>query len=279
LSPPTSSPASSSAAAKSARSKGRPCWATPRSEEYIEDGDQLTGVVAVDPFEAFTDLQATLSESLTSVRKTSDAIGEFMGTVNEEVKKHEGEIYEFIDQAQETMVSLKQTVDNVNELIADEEVRADLKDAIARLPHVLQETQFVLSDTRDSLALVNAEMSNAALLVEENLEGLRKFTGPLGERGPELVRGMEVNLQRLDLLTEQMLKFSQALNDEQGTISQLVRNPDLYQNLNRTVGNVENLTRRLRPIIDNLYIFSDKIARQPGSLGVRGALERRAGIK
>jgi phospholipid/cholesterol/gamma-HCH transport system substrate-binding protein len=46
------------------------------------------------------------------------------------------------------------------------------------------------------------------------------------------------------------------------------------------VSNVNHLTLELRPIVDDVRVFTDKIARHPEQLGVRGALDRRpAGIK
>ena len=42
---------------------------------------------------------------------------------------------------------------------------------------------------------------------------------------------------------------------------------------------LERISRELRPIINDVRVFSDKIARHPESLGVRGALDRRPGLK
>ena len=43
--------------------------------------------------------------------------------------------------------------------------------------------------------------------------------------------------------------------------------------------NVSKLTKDLRPIVDDVRVFTDKIARHPEQLGVRGALDRRPGLK
>ena len=45
------------------------------------------------------------------------------------------------------------------------------------------------------------------------------------------------------------------------------------------MGNVRKLTQELRPIVDDVRVFTDKIARHPEQLGVRGALDRRPGLK
>ena len=80
-------------------------------------------------------------------------------------------------------------------------------------------------------------------------------------------------------MVEQFVLFGKALNRREGSLGQLVNNPDLYQNLNAAAANVEQLTRRLRPIVEDARIFTDKIARDPGVLGVRGALKKNSGIK
>ena len=41
------------------------------------------------------------------------------------------------------------------------------------------------------------------------------------------------------------------------------------------LGNAEDITSRLKPIMDDIRIFSDKIARDPRQLGLKGALDRR----
>jgi phospholipid/cholesterol/gamma-HCH transport system substrate-binding protein len=50
--------------------------------------------------------------------------------------------------------------------------------------------------------------------------------------------------------------------------------------LNAAVDNVQEVTERLRPIVNDVRVFTDKIARDPRQLGVRGALDRRpTGLK
>ncbi len=44
----------------------------------------------------------------------------------------------------------------------------------------------------------------------------------------------------------------------------------------RVVDSVEETTVKVRPIIDDVRIFTDKIARDPRQLGVKGALDRRS---
>ena len=70
-----------------------------------------------------------------------------------------------------------------------------------------------------------------------------------------------------------------AEQSQQGSLGQLLNNPELYQHLNRAAKNIDELTRQLKPILDDARVFSDKIARHPETLGVRGAIQRSPGIK
>jgi phospholipid/cholesterol/gamma-HCH transport system substrate-binding protein len=59
----------------------------------------------------------------------------------------------------------------------------------------------------------------------------------------------------------------------------LVTNPELYQHINRAAKNIDEVSRQLKPIVDDARVFSDKIARHPEMLGVRGAVQKSTGIK
>ena len=83
----------------------------------------------------------------------------------------------------------------------------------------------------------------------------------------------------LDEVLRQAVFFTKALNESDGTLGKLVRDPRVYEDLAAAAANVKNLSRDLRPIVDDIRVFSDKIARHPEQLGVRGALDRRPGIK
>ena len=115
---------------------------------------------------------------------------------------------------------------------------------------------------------------------EENLRNLRGFTQPIGDQGEEIVTKLNRSAGRLDEVLIQFQTFAEMLNSGEGTVGQLVHNPELYQNLNRAAQNIEYLSRQLRPIVNDARVAVDKVARNPRMLGVQGALQRRtSGIK
>jgi phospholipid/cholesterol/gamma-HCH transport system substrate-binding protein len=89
---------------------------------------------------------------------------------------------------------------------------------------------------------------------------------------------MDETLSKLHGTLDQMYLFAQALNNNTGTLGQLVHSRELYDRLNTTIANLEEVSERLRPIVEDARIFSDKVARHPGIL-VRDAVRPQAGFK
>ena len=82
-----------------------------------------------------------------------------------------------------------------------------------------------------------------------NVEGLTK---PLGERGPGLVDEFDASMKKLNLLSDNLLRFSQQLNDPQGSLGALLHDKELYQHVNHMAKNLDDLTRDLKPILNNV---------------------------
>jgi phospholipid/cholesterol/gamma-HCH transport system substrate-binding protein len=114
---------------------------------------------------------------------------------------------------------------------------------------------------------------------DRNLRNLEGLTRPLGERGEGMVASIDKTIGRLDEVISQAVAFTRALNESQGTLGKLVRDPQVYDDLAQAADNVNRLTRELRPIVNDVRVFTDKIARHPEQLGVKGALDRRPGLK
>ena len=122
-------------------------------------------------------------------------------------------------------------------------------------------------------------MGDAMETVQHNLKNLQGLTEPLGRRGEMLVQRMTDGTGKLNQVMDEMLRFSRTLNDPSSAIGQLMNNPELVRHLTRAIKNIDEITRQLKPILDDARVFSDKIARHPEVLGVRGAIKPSPGIK
>jgi len=234
----------------------------------VREGDVMQGIVPPDPVVVFTNLQERLVMAIDSVTTTSNELGRTVRAVSSVIDDNRQAVADLVRNANETVVEARSTVKNANDLVGDPELKARLKEALDRIPTLVDDIRATLNETNQTIAAARG-----------NLENLRSFTDSLSERGPVIVQRLDGSLQKLDQLMAELETFGQNLNQEDGTLGRLIRDPELYEKLDRTMGNVQQLTQDLRPIISDMRVFSDKIARHPELLGVRGALERNAGTK
>ncbi|GAB4133241.1 MlaD family protein [Thermopirellula anaerolimosa] len=234
----------------------------------VREGDVMQGIVPPDPVVVFTNLQERLVTAIDSVTRTSDELGRTVRSVSNVIDDNRQAVADLVRNANDTVLEARSTVKNANDLVGDPELKARLKEALDRIPSLVDDIRATLNETNQTIGAARG-----------NLENLRSFTDSLSERGPVIVQRLDSSLQKLDQLMAELETFGQNLNQEDGTLGRLIRDPELYEKLDRTMGNVQQLTQDLRPIISDMRVFSDKIARHPEVLGVRGALERNAGTK
>lgn len=262
----------------SVQSRGNP-QAKPR--KVVEPRAWLQGKVQTDPLQVVANLEENLFKALTSVDKTSDEIRDFVAKINnfmgteEEMGPRKERLDDILDASFETMQSMGVLANNLNDVIGDEGLKQKLKDTVTELPLVMQDARTTLgqvSRTFDTMDLTIRQ-------VNDNMQKIDRFTTRLGEEGPEMISKLNSAAGNLDLLLGDMRGFTQNLQAGDGTVGRLIRDPELYDNLNQAVLNIEDLTRRLEPVVENTRVFSDKIARHPELLGVRGALQKSSGTK
>jgi len=239
-----------------------------RNTAVVEDGDTLRGVVAKDPFQAITNLEQDVSLALKSITKTSDDLGGMIQSVNGIINANEGQIQRIIANTDQAVMQLRNTIAGADQLISDPLLKENLKKTINGLPVVLEDLSVTISGIKNTMQLADRNLVN--------LEGL---TRPLGERGPAIVKSLDRSIAQIDGVLAQVSQFTTALNSSQGSLARLINDPKLYDDVAATVANLNELTRKMKPILDDVRVFSDKLSRHPESIGARGIFQGNSGIK
>jgi phospholipid/cholesterol/gamma-HCH transport system substrate-binding protein len=269
----------------------------------MADGDTLRGgMVKGDPFDVLINAQGDLASMLAAVENASRKVESLAGTVEDAVSGGRGQVRDVIDRVRGTIDNVNGTLDSVNRIAIQVE-NARIPEAVAegveKLPVIFDEARTVLQQTQRILASFE-EFSQGIEGVGEEFVGIgdkaqevltnantallhvNDITEPIAARADTLVADAASTLTNLDALLIELRKFSYRLNSGNGTVARLLEDEQLYYEFVQTVRNVRQLTQRLQPIADDVRIFTDKIARDPGQLGVRGALQGRpigAGLK
>ena len=236
--------------------------------QRVEREEVLVGAVSRDPLDSFSTLEPKLAAALDSLTQASEVVTRLAGNIDRIMLGDDDGVEKMIRKTEATLDAFAQAMANINDVMGDPQVRDNLKRTLADMPAVL-------GDLRTSVQGIGATIDTA----DRNLRNLEGLTQPLGERGAGMVASIDRTLGRLDEVVQQAVFFTKALNESDGTLGRLVRDPKVYDDLAQASANVNRLTRELRPIVDDVRVFTDKIARHPEQLGVRGAIDRRPGIK
>jgi phospholipid/cholesterol/gamma-HCH transport system substrate-binding protein len=239
-----------------------------RNPAVVGDGDTLRGVVAKDPFQAIINLEQDVATALQSITKTSDELGAMTRSMNGIINANEGQIQRIIANTDQAVAQLRNTVAAADQFISDPVLKENLKKTVNGLPVLLDDLTLTISGVKNTMQLADRNLSN--------LEGLTK---PLGERGPQLVESLNRSVAQVDGVLQQVSQFAAALNNSQGTLARLVNDPKLYDDVSVTVSNLRQLTEKIDPILKDVRVFSDKLARHPETLGVRGLIQGNSGSK
>jgi phospholipid/cholesterol/gamma-HCH transport system substrate-binding protein len=240
----------------------------PSSDELIKPGDYIQGTVAPSPVQVITNLQDNLAVAVDSLSHAGSEVGKVAASINKMLEGNEDQINQIIANTDKTLQSFQRALANVEDVIGDPEVRENLRRSIDELPQLLSDTRAAMNTVRTTVESVDRNM--------RNLEG---FTGPLGERGEQMVDRVDRTIARMDGLLAELSEFGKKLNSGEGSLGRILRDPDLYQNLNKAAQNLARLTCELQPVVADARVFADKIARHPELLGVRGAIQRSPGTK
>ena len=218
--------------------------------------------------ESFANLEDDLGAAAGSVTQAGHQISKLADNLNQTIGGDKEQFTRILNNLEISLETFNRTMGNIDGLVGDKNLQQDLRRTLKEMPEVFEQAR----KTFDSLEVTVAS-------ADRNMKNLEGITRPLGERGDELVGKIDSTVSNLDELLAQFVQFGKQLNDSEGSLGKLVHDPELYQNLNKAAKNIECLTSDLRPIIKDARAFSDKIARHPELLGVRGAIQKSSGIK
>ncbi|HEY6565570.1 MAG TPA: hypothetical protein VIY86_13865, partial [Pirellulaceae bacterium] len=249
------------------------------SADVYKDEDYLDGVVAKNPLTVMESVQSALQivanlegdvrQTLVSIEGAGQEVGGMARSLGALVQNNDDQFQRIVMKAERAMDRFDTAASAVDEFVRDSDVKQLLEQSLRQVPDLLTDAREVMES-----------LKGLATRADQNLANLEKITEPLGANGARLAENLDSSLTQLDDLLAQMVQFTKALNQPDSTIGQLVNNRELYDRLDGAAANIEQLSRRLRPIVEDTRVIADKIARNPGQLGVKGLLDRtQSGLK
>ena len=277
--------------------KLRTLWdATGKAQDYAEilkqpyiDGEYISyGENSESLFEMQSDLQETfeaIRNAGSSIAVAAESINKLASGVEKVVGGSDSKIEQVADEAVQALREFNEAMTDIREIVNNPVIRENLEESVVQLPEVLKQAKKTLdatTSTFDTFQRVGEQFEkvgksavdtvNSAQRTVKNVE---QFTEPLATHGDELVDQVLTTMARLDSTLTEVDEFGKALNNKDGSVRLLLDDQEMYWKIRRTVENIESATARIRPILDDVRVFTDKVARDPRQLGVRGALSKR----
>jgi phospholipid/cholesterol/gamma-HCH transport system substrate-binding protein len=255
----------------------------PGAGKPIAADTTLQGKVSDDP----TGLKRELQKPIDTVMDTGRALKE----ASEQLGRAAHRVEEILDpdtqkNVQSVLKDAAASLSTIRGMLGDEENREKLSQAMKRLPDTLDNMNATFKSTDETLRKFTNRSTVDGKTPIERMVGtiemtertLRKFSEPAreGELAPsdQIAKAMENINDITDLVRTIMNRIEQG----EGSLGALIRDRQLYDRLNHTAKNLEDISWKLKPIVDDARVFSDKIARHPGVL-VRDAVKPQVGTK
>jgi phospholipid/cholesterol/gamma-HCH transport system substrate-binding protein len=276
--------------------------AQPVADGFVFNG--VADESAFDAIAKFGDLQKDFAEAAHSLNLAGTEVSKMASKLNDAMgdERNQGKLSHLVETTDRAMKQFETTLTAFNEILGDtpggaaptnvarppvntqppfnqpaplnqvppgtqppssgQEMRRKLREGLNELPDAVRDMRSTMNQFR--VVLQSAE---------KNFKNLEGFTEPLGQKGTDITTSLLRAVNGLDRMATDFNTLSQALSNRRGTISQLLYDPKAYENLNTlmmnantVLGDIHDITFRLKPVINDARIFLDKIATEPGRI-------------
>ncbi|MBA3313027.1 MAG: MlaD family protein [Planctomycetota bacterium] len=246
-----------------------------RSRQPVSADTPIIAQPYVDPMEAVTRMEANVAVALESFQSTSEEWRKVGTQLSDLLETNRGNLDAVVERTAESlheftiaMQSFSKSADQANAILGDPRNQENLRRTLEAVPVMVEDTRAVIAAVR-----------TAVQKADENLANLAEATGPLADRSASIATRLDSTLANLESLSAELNEFAHLVNDKDGTLRAMATNPSLYRNLDRSAESLTVLLANLEPVLRDMRVFSDKIARRPELMGLGGALAPSDGTK
>lgn len=254
-----------------------------KSRQPISPGTILDGRVSDDP----TGLKRALAEPIDTVTDTGKALTAASKQLGQAAQRVEDILdVEAQQNVQDILRDAAKALKVIQKVLGDEENQTKLAEAVNRLPQTLDNMNRTFQATDETLrqftqrsgADNKTPIERMVETIEMTQRTLRKFSESPEDGKPAPADQIAVAMENIGEITTLMRTIMGRIEQGEGSLGALLNDRQLYDRLNRAARNIEQVSRELKPIVDDARVFSDKISRHPGVI-LRDAVKPGVGIK
>jgi phospholipid/cholesterol/gamma-HCH transport system substrate-binding protein len=229
----------------------------------------------------YTDLAKASRESIPKLQRTNEEIevtarnwGKLGERLDVLVQTNQEKLIKTLDQLNDTLTRVATTFSDENQ----KNLATTLKNARAasdNLESLTRNTDELMKESRKTVQHVNESLTQA----DEALNNIRRATKPFADRGDAIAKSLEESTDKLNKTLTDVRELMRVVGQEDGTFKRFITDPSLYNNLDNAACQVSRMLPRVDQMLADLKVFTDKLARHPELLGVRGAISPSSGLK
>ena len=215
-----------------------------------------------------------IGDAGSGITELADSLQDIVDNENSQVRELIADFRGIGRKTEAALDNFNRIFENVNEVIGDPEFKNRFNDAIASIPGIFEEVRGAVTDVRQTVK----SFQNIGTSADKNLKNLEPFTASLRDNGPEILMTVNDSLGNIDGVFDEIQNAAKTLSNLQSgnsTVGKLLNESELYDNALDAVKNIRDQTVKIEPLLRDLRMFADNIARDPGQLGIRGAVRNR----
>lgn len=249
----------------------------------VEPGTQLSGRVSDDP----TGLKRQLAGPINTVQETGEALTAASKKLAAAAERVENILSpEAEKNVRSILRDASKSLAVIQKVLGDEKNRDKLTDALTRLPDTLDNMNRTFASTDEAIRKFTERsgpdnktaVERMVATIDMTERTLRKFTESSDPNQLPPAEQIAAAMENIGEITRLMRSIMGRIDRGEGSLGALLNDRELYNRLNRTARNIEQISRELRPIVEDAGVFMDKAARHPGGI-IRDAVKPGVGIK
>lgn len=257
----------------------------------------IKGVTPTDMMKVISNAEEKVTEAIDNVSEAARNLSSLMHRINnivgteDELKAKQEQFSNLIVEARTAMQTYNKLGKDLGSIVSDPEVQAgmrqiakDTPDAIAEIKKVTENANLVIIDLKTTVEKASGsieKIDGTFAKAEKNLDNLSVFTDHLKDRGNEAIDHVADSAKKLETFFDELTQLLNAVSSSEGPLQQMLNDPQLFNDIQRTITNSREITERIKPLIQdaqpimhNVNVMTDKLAREPFKLGLPGMLDR-----
>ncbi len=249
----------------------------------VKPGTTLHGMFSDDP----TGLKRALADPIDTVSNT----GRALTAASDQLSKAAKRVEDILDpdtqkNAQDLLRDMAASMATIRDMLGDEKNREQLSQAVQKLPDTLESMNHTFKATEEALSRFterSPEDGRSAIermveTIEMTERTLKRFSEPSRPGDPAPADQIARAMENIGEITTLMRTIMARIERGEGSLGALLNDRQLYDRVNRAARNIEEVSLRLKPIVEDARVLMDKGARHPGVF-LRDAVKPGAGIK